>query len=102
MNKAIPSSFELMGTTWTVVWDNEKMNDKQSYGESEYSFNTITMSTLHGAKPLSDDRIQACFYHELVHAILDTMHEHELSNNETFVNTFGNLLHQAQKSAKYE
>jgi Zn-dependent peptidase ImmA (M78 family) len=38
--------------------------------------------------------------HELCHAILDTMSETRLSDNEKFVDTFGGLLAQAWETAK--
>jgi hypothetical protein len=42
------------------------------------------------------------FYHELTHAILKTMGEYELNNNERFVCTFSSLLTEAIRSFKYE
>lgn len=53
------------------------------------------------------DRIQCqdskrqTFYHELTHAILDTMGESELSKNEKFVNTFSSFLNEALRNARY-
>lgn len=42
------------------------------------------------------------FYHELTHAILKTMGEYELNNNERFVCTFSSLLTEAVRSFNYE
>lgn len=42
------------------------------------------------------------FYHELTHAILKTMGEYELNNNEKFVCSFSSLLTEAIRSFKYE
>jgi hypothetical protein len=42
------------------------------------------------------------FYHELTHAILRTMGEFELNNNEKFVCTFSGFLTEAIRSFKYE
>ena len=42
------------------------------------------------------------FYHELTHAILRTMGEFELNNNEKFVCTFSGFLTEAVRSFKYE
>lgn len=41
------------------------------------------------------------FYHELTHAILDTMGEKELSSNEKFVNCFAGFLCEAMKDAYF-
>ena len=53
------------------------------------------------------DRVQCqdskrqTFYHELTHAILDTMGENELSKNEKFVNTFSSFRNEALRNARY-
>lgn len=39
------------------------------------------------------------FYHELVHAILDTMGEYNLSRNEKFVCCFSSFLNEAMENA---
>lgn len=41
------------------------------------------------------------FYHELTHAILDTMGEGELSKNEKFVNCFAGFLTEAMANAVF-
>jgi hypothetical protein len=41
------------------------------------------------------------FYHELTHAILRTMGEYELNNNEQFVCSFSGFLTEAVRSFKY-
>lgn len=54
-----------------------------------------------------DDRIQteSCkrntYYHELTHAILDTMGETKLSQNEKFVNCFASFLTEAMQNAYF-
>lgn len=42
------------------------------------------------------------FFHELTHAILQTMDEQELNNNEKFVCCFASFLTEAMRSAEYE
>ena len=41
------------------------------------------------------------FYHELIHSILDTMGEKELSSNEKFVCCFAGFLTEAMKNAYF-
>lgn len=48
-----------------------------------------------------EDSKRQTFYHELTHAILDTMGEGELSKNEKFVNTFSSFLTEALRNARY-
>lgn len=100
--KRIPTKFKLFGTTYNVVWDNKRMNDRGEYGLFDYSTTTITLSTTEGTNELSEDRMLDTFYHEKVHAILDEMHESELSQNEKFVDILGKLLRQADETAEYE
>ena len=41
------------------------------------------------------------FFHELVHSILDTMNENELSANEKFVSCFAGFLNEAMANARF-
>lgn len=49
-----------------------------------------------------DEVLGHVFCHELVHFILNAMHETDLKTNEKFVDVFGALLHQYMITAKYE
>lgn len=97
----IPKKFKLFGTTIDIVWDNKRLNDKECYGLWNYGNNEITLSSTQGIEKLSEDRIKDAYYHEKIHAILDTMNENELSNNEKFVDVFGKLLRQSDETAEY-
>lgn len=97
----IPKKFKLFGTTYSIVWDNKRLNDKSVYGLSDYSRTEITLSNTEGTVDLSEDRMMDTFYHEKVHAILDMMHERELSDNEKFVDVFAKLLRQADETAEF-
>jgi hypothetical protein len=97
----IPKSFKLFASKIEVVIDDKRMNDKQQYGESDYSKSKITLSTIHGVEELSEGKRMDTFYHERVHMILDHMKEHELSRNEKFVDLFAKLQRQADETAEY-
>jgi hypothetical protein len=97
----IPTRFKLFGTTVNVVWDNKRMNDLNAFGLFEYGLSKITLSTIDGLDKLSEDRVMDCYYHERTHAILEAMHERELSANEDFVDVFSKLLRQADESAEF-
>lgn len=97
----IPKSFMLFGTTYKVVWDNMRLNDRKEYGLSDYGKTEIVLSTTIGTESLSEDRIMDTYYHERTHAILDMMGENDLSQNEKFVDVFSKLLRQADESAVY-
>ena len=51
--------------------------------------------------PQSETSKLNTFYHELTHAILKTMGEYELNNNERFVCAFSGFLTEAIRSFKY-
>lgn len=96
----IPEKFKLFGKEWTVVFDNDKLDNDKAYGQSNYTSQEIYMaSKAHGVER-AQTGIEQTFMHELTHAILDSMHEHDLSNNEKFVQTFSGLLHQALTTAE--
>ena len=42
------------------------------------------------------------FWHEVVHTILDTMQENELSENEKFVGVFSSMLCEIIRSSEFE
>ena len=97
----IPKKFKLLGTTYKVVWDDQKMAKMNLYGLCDYGRSEITLSTKDGLDNLSKGKILDTFYHERTHAILDMMNERELSANEKFVDVFSKLLRQADESEKY-
>ena len=45
--------------------------------------------------------MEASFCHELVHAMLETMGKHTLSEDEELVEGLANQLHQFMKTAEY-
>lgn len=54
-----------------------------------------------GNKLQCQDSKRQTFYHEVVHCILDTMGENELSKNEKFVCTFSSFLNEAMRNARF-
>jgi hypothetical protein len=85
-----------MGKDFTVeVISAGDWEDDESWGSCDHKTSRILV------KNLSQDVNTATFFHELVHAILNCMN-HDLNNDETFVDVFGGLLHQALKSANYD
>lgn len=97
----IPKKFKLFATDINILWDNKRMNDKQLYGQSDYSASEIIMSDVNGTEELSEGKILDTYYHERTHMILDTMREFELSSNEKFVDIFSKLLRQSDETAEY-
>jgi len=97
----IPKRFKLFNTTVNIVWDDKYCNDKRLYGEYSYGESKITISTMQGYDKLAEDNIIDTYYHEKVHALLEMMHERELSDNEKFVDVFAKLLRQSDETSEY-
>lgn len=97
----IPKSFKLFAATVNVVFDNQAQDKRGSYGTWYYDQTKIVLQDKALGDRLSHDRITDCFYHEKVHAILDSMRERELSDNERFVDVFAKLLRQSDETAIY-
>ena len=93
MKKAI-TEFKLGAVTWSVKVDNLSLADKNALGECNYSESKI----------LLDDRNQEIMdetlWHEVVHAILRSLGEIELSEDERFVQSVSVLLNQYHKTRK--
>ena len=90
------SRFSLGGVKWKVVVDNKRLDDMGLLGLCEHSKSLITLYDGLRNPELTDQTL----YHEVVHAILDSIGEYELSQNEKFVQQFAVLLHQFETSKK--
>jgi len=75
-----------------------KSIDDTGLGRTYSMLNKIKISKTWQNYELNDSSKEQTFYHELVHAILDELGEHELSENERFVQSFSVLLYQFDKT----
>lgn len=102
----IPKCFYLLGKKINVFTESDKLMNDRKLGLFIRDLDEIHLAskvTRKGGiiKDLSEQQQEHTFYHELVHAILDTMGEEELSDNEKFVDIFSGLLHQSIKTSEY-
>lgn len=97
----IPAKFTVGGQEIKVSYV-EKF-EKGVLGECCFFGGTITLAekTNDGEIVCSPTSIQNTFFHELVHCILDTMGEKELSRSEKFVCSFAGFLTEAMRSMEY-
>lgn len=94
----IPNSFTLGGLNFHT--EIVESIDDTGLGRAYNSLGLIKLAQyLHG-RPIPQDSKERTFYHELVHAILDELGQKELSNNETFVDSFSSLLYQFEVTKK--
>ena len=93
-----------VGDKWYSIEVVEAMREKGYMGRVYYPEQKIKIgkkSAANGRK-FSKSDMHDTFWHELVHAILADMGEHQLNNNERFVTRFANRLTRAIETAKFE
>jgi len=99
MKKKIPKSFTLGGLDFTVKTG--KVVSEGNLGHTNFLKNELVVKEFYNDVPINKQQQEQCFYHELVHAILMTMNESELNENEKFVDLFGQFLYQYNKTVKW-
>lgn len=90
----IPTEFSILGIKYKIEYARE-LADK--LGVCDYNKAKITLLD----DNLSSDLMEQTFWHEVVHVILDSIGEKELSDNEILVNKFSGALHQIIKTSIY-
>ena len=91
-----------IGDNWYSVDVAESMRERMFIGEVHYAKRTITLArkSYHGI-PLKLSALHETFWHELTHAILESMGRTHLNNDENFVEEFSNRLSRAIQSARF-
>ena len=91
-----------VGDNWYSVDIADTMRDRAYMGEVHYAKRTITLArkSYHGV-PLKLSALHETFWHELTHAILESMDRTELNNDENFVEEFSARLAKAIQSARF-
>jgi hypothetical protein len=98
---ALPKKIKV-GNNWYSVEVAEAMRQRLYMGEVHYAKRTITLArkSYHGV-PLKLSALHETFWHELTHAILESMGRTELNNDENFVEEFSARLAKAIASARF-
>lgn len=96
MKIEIPKSYTVGGQEIKVKYED---NYDQLGTVSVYA-GDLKIANTHLGLTQSKSSKENTFCHELVHSILDTMGEYDLSANEKFVSCFSGFLLEALKSAK--
>lgn len=97
----IPHKFKLRNKTIKVVIDDDYLKDEKLWGEAD--FTELIISLCHRSydnKILDKATKGKVFYHELVHQILNSMGKHKLNEDEDFVDKFGCLLYEYEKTKR--
>ena len=98
----IPKSFKVFASTVNITTDdNIRLSNDQVLGDCSFSDLQINVCTEYKGEKVADCTAIDTFYHEKIHIILDAMGEHDLSQNEKFVEVFARLLRQADATTDY-
>lgn len=91
-----------VGDNWYSVDIADTMRNRMYAGEVHYAKRTITLArkSYHGI-PLKLSALHETFWHELTHAILESMDRPDLNNDENFVEEFSARLAKAIESARF-
>lgn len=92
----IPKQFDLAGYTFKVLVKPD-LQKAGINGQTHYDSGEIWMDS----KLTPEDLKAVTFYHELFHAMFNTLGKDDLKNDEGLVDAMGNLMWQFHKSAKY-
>lgn len=95
----IPNKLKVGGQDVNVEFTNTIIGDKQ--GTCVLWNGKIKLAEIYKGVPQTYSSKFNTFYHELTHAILDTMGEYELSSNERFVSSFSGFLSEAVRSFEF-
>ena len=96
MKITVPKSYSVGGQEVNVRY----VNNYEHLGSVELFSGDLIIAETYQGNIQSETSKENTFVHELVHSILDTMGEYDLSQNEKFVCCFAGFLLEALKSAK--
>ena len=96
----IPTSFELMGQTIKVVYVDDLVDVYDCYGRALTAKNVLQLQT--PKADISDELLQATFFHEFMHFVLEITGYHELNKDEQLVDLAGHAIFQLMKTSKFE
>ena len=93
----IPNKFTLHGCEWSVKKEKDESNI-DNLGSCNNFTCTITIQEKYGKESISNTMMESTFFHEFIHAALNSGEYHDLSADEKLVSHLGNCLHQYLKT----
>lgn len=93
----IPKEIQIVGRKYKIKFDNADMEQEDSAGMIRYRIQEITLKDKYGDQKRSPECIKISFLHELIHAMLYAINEHQLRNEENFCNKLSEVLYQVVK-----
>ena len=95
----IPTEYQIFAQTTRVLFSDTLIDKNDAIGEMHYRINEMYLHANSNAVNRPEKEIEQAFFHELIHDILNKLHEYKLRDNEKFVDTFAYALHQALTTA---
>ena len=98
----IPKSFQIFGHTISVAWQPTLLSDQSFVGQARHRTNEILLQPVVEGVKFPRTCIEQNYLHEVVHTILEKLQRQELSDDEVFVDTLAQALHQIMITSKGE
>lgn len=92
--RKIPNEIKLFNQTVKVILKSDLIDKHEAFGMWDYKTNKIYLQKSTRKYKLTNEQISSTLIHEICHAILDLMGESKLSENEKFISSLSNLIHQ--------
>lgn len=98
----IPKSFKLFNQTIKVIYKTNLLDKEHAFGVWAYNKNTIYLQKSTRKHKLTNEQIYQTVCHELIHACLDLLGYHKLSDDEKLVSGLSNLLDQFMQQLEWK
>lgn len=90
----VPSEIVLFGQTIKIIYKRDLIDKYQAFGFWDYNKNKIYIQQSTRKHKLTEEQIHQTLTHECTHAFLDLLGHSILSQDEVFVSSLSNLIHQ--------
>jgi hypothetical protein len=100
----IPTTFQLGGRTWEVEFISEEAMRTKSGADAHDTVLGLCLTwdaTIYIVEGMKAETTQSTFYHELAHAIFETLGWNSMSKKEGKVDAMGTMLLQYLQSLDY-
>lgn len=98
--RKIPKQFDLLGHTIKVKIVDDLYENADCYGRWTRGKHLIELQAV--SKDVTESFQMQTFWHEVAHAILDNIGEEKQSEDEKYVDLWGQCIHQVLKTKKYK
>ena len=98
----IPKRFKLLGHTVEVKDEPAGHYEKGRHGACNFEAKWIKITPRSDSHPVTQSSVEHTFIHELVHMCIYHTEQHQLNDNEGFIDSLAGLIHQALTTAEYE